>query len=50
MTWGRTGGELFKPPFSLGETYDFQQTMILKFEIFQFLEIAFREEERYLED
>ena len=33
MTWGHSGGVLFKPLPSLGETCDFQQTMILKFNI-----------------
>ena len=37
MTWWRTGGELLKPHASLGETYDFQQNAILKFEMFAIL-------------
>ena len=40
MTWGRTGGELFKPPSPLGKTHGYQETMILNSWTFAFLRIC----------
>ena len=37
MTWGHSGGVLFKPPSPLGETCGFQQTTILNFDMFAIL-------------
>ena len=40
MMWGHSGGVLFESFRSLGETCDFEQTTIFKFEVFAIFAVS----------